>query len=588
MNAITNRYYFNKIGETISFVFKIYNPFILTSALGLFLFAFFFPVRFIPDYCHLSKIENYRTFIWSLLGATLGFSGLILTVVLVTYNFYQRSTRRNTFEFIIENPGLKRIFSFFASNILLNVLGFCLINSTRASVTILYFLLFSTLGYILSLLPLAIGSLKYSTSMLRIQKLINKISDEDMTFLWSPYMYTEEIPFDTIEQNNIIILKDIGINAIKDGDWVLPQKILTAISDMVVKSADNPSKDDINKTSYCFLFVCKHFKRAALKNGESIIISVLFAHAVNLYALVANKKIIHFRHFDLDEYFKELCYNIIQSKDYPDVRDRMLKDVESILKIYLSQINYTDDQLPTFAYHFKQRESNEEVDRNSDDQVRYYWHYITHTQIHLLTDVIKFSIKQKDERVYEHFNWTVDSLIRAVYAMPNLTKFQRVDYFNETFYSLSDLSFYAIENGIYDGIEIVSHIQTESWIKEEERNFYDRALFYYSKLLKTFNKAKMVNVRCLDDFFMIGRSLSHQQIDVRLKEEILSYILDTGIHLFETRGDSERIKYYIQHQLSWLMTFLNEKSSLLELKNRYSEKINDIIKDYKYENFLDL
>jgi hypothetical protein len=244
-----------QIKSIAAFVLKIYNPIIIVTVIGSFFIVCFFPFKFIPDYLHFGQIENTRSFIWSFISSTLGFSGMILTIVLVTYNFFLRSTRRNTFEFIIENPFLQSVFSIFAANILVNVLGFSLVGINHNQVTILYFLLFTTLIYILSLFPLAILSLKYSTSMTRIEKLVKNISEADMDFLWRPSDVDDQ-SFNQVEKNNIIVLKDIGVNAIKDGDWVLPQNILNALSRLVDDSVKVSSKDTLNKTAYCFLFVC--------------------------------------------------------------------------------------------------------------------------------------------------------------------------------------------------------------------------------------------------------------------------------------------------------------------------------------------
>lgn len=567
------------------FLFKIYNPLIILSVIGTFIASYLFPLKFVPDYFHFAKIENARTFIWSLIGAILGFSGLILTVVLVTYNFYLRSTRRNTFEFIIENPFLRTIFSFFAANVLVNVLGFFLVGINNNKVTILYFLFFITLSYILSLFPLAILSLKYSTSISRIEKLVKNISVADIDFLWKPKVSDDEVPLHRIEKNNVIILKDIGVNAIKDGDWVLPQTILNELRQIVDHSVKDPSKDTFNKAAHCLLFVCKHFKRAALKNGDSVIMSVLFDHALSLYALIADKQLLHFRQIDLDEFFKELCFNVIQSKDYPEIRDKMLRNIEWVLTRSLSKLNYTDDQLPTFNYRIHQKHNNDGSEKKATEEARYYWHYLTHTQIEILTDVIKYCIKQKDERVYDHFHWIVQSFIGSVTELKNLTEFQRDQYFDDVFYRLTDLSLFALEHEVYDNVEVISHIQLEAWIAEGKRSFYEKGLFFYSKLLKTFNAVNKFNTLCLDDFFMIGRSILHKNIDQQRKIEVLSFILDTGISLFETKADSPKAKYYIQHQLSWLMNILKEADSLLDLRNKYSEKVNEITKDYSYANF---
>ena len=164
---------------------KIFNPFVIALGIAFFFIVFLFPFKFIPDFFNFAQIENPRTFIWNLVTTTLSFSGLILTVLLVSYNFYLKSTRRNTLEFIIDSPYLKLIFSSFTSLIIIHFLGFFFIkaNIKGEKISLLYFLSIVTLLYILLLFPMVILSLKYSNSIKRIQKILNAVTPIEIEYI---------------------------------------------------------------------------------------------------------------------------------------------------------------------------------------------------------------------------------------------------------------------------------------------------------------------------------------------------------------------------------------------------------------------
>lgn len=164
-----------------------------------------------------------------------------------------------------------------------------------------------------------------------------------------------------------------------------------------------------------------------------------------------------------------------------------------------------------------------------------------HTQIEILTDVIKHSIAQKDERVYHRFNWEIHHLIDTVLKLKNLTEYQKQSYFDDVYYKLDALTDYAIKNKVYEDIDIISAIQMEIWIKQGNKKLYEKGLFHYSKLLKRLNGEQKLSSIYIDEFFMIGRVVAGSNINQEEKEDILSYVFDTGVKLFEKRYESERV-----------------------------------------------
>jgi hypothetical protein len=225
--------------------------------------VYFFPFKFVPDYFHISEIENFRTFIWSLFSVTLGFSGLILTLLLLSFNLHLKSTKRHTLEFVFENVYLKVLFSSFLAIVLLQLISFCAVhvNNRGHVVAVMYLLFLFTASYIIIQLPLAIIGLKYSTSIQKLDKVAKQIDQKDVTALVNRRGITDDIPIEKLESNRLIVLKDIGVNAIKDNDWILPQKILGNIFGLISSSLEERCPIvDLEDSISINLWMYRHFQ----------------------------------------------------------------------------------------------------------------------------------------------------------------------------------------------------------------------------------------------------------------------------------------------------------------------------------------
>lgn len=100
--------------------------------------------------------------------------------------------------------------------------------------TLLYFSSFITFGNLFIQFPLIILCIKHSNSFDTIKDLISKVSEHDMDNLYNPSSANNFRFIDDIEKNRIIQLKDIGISAIKENDWGLPQTILNDLYDKLI------------------------------------------------------------------------------------------------------------------------------------------------------------------------------------------------------------------------------------------------------------------------------------------------------------------------------------------------------------------
>lgn len=576
-----------KVNSNLKLISRFYDLRIISIFLFTYLLVYFFPIKAVPDYFHIYEIENFRTFIWSLFSVTLGFSGLILTLLLLSYNFYLKSTKRHTLEFVLENIYLKVVFSSFLAIVVLQLFTFCIVNSGNRSdyIAVMYLLFLLTASYIICQLPLAIIGLKYSTSIEKLNKVAAKIDHNDVAAVLNRSGTNDGVSIESLESNRIIVLKDIGNNAIKDNDWILPKKILAHFFNLVRNSLEKECPVvDIQDSILVKIWICRHFQRTAIKNSDHITINAIMGGILSIYELLITTKIYRRNLFmELDEFLKDLMINVIQSRDFSEIRAYWVKDYTTIIMNSIQSLNFSDEALPTRHYIF----ANLEIKVNHPSSEAYYefWHYLLNTQFDTLTEVLEFAIFQKDNRTFSNYHWQIRSLLHTVSSAAGLTQSQKRSYLLELLYKIDKLEITARENKLIDEMQVISHLEISKWATNGWNELFRSGMYTMSSTLRYLINEKLTYNHCLNEFFLLGRSIANEsgRIDSFNKSEILSYIIETGLKIYTNSGDSKRLKYDIQYQLNWLFSnFIIEREQYVEIIEKYREKIEEATEGFEY------
>jgi hypothetical protein len=549
--------------------------------------VYFFPFKFVPDYFHISEIENFRTFIWSLFSVTLGFSGLILTLLLLSFNLHLKSTKRHTLEFVFENVYLKVLFSSFLAIVLLQLISFCAVhvNNRGHVVAVMYLLFLFTASYIIIQLPLAIIGLKYSTSIQKLDKVAKQIDQKDVTALVNRRGITDDIPIEKLESNRLIVLKDIGVNAIKDNDWILPQKILGNIFGLISSSLEERCPIvDLEDSISINLWMYRHFQRTALKNSDEITMNVIMGRIFSIYKFLISKKIYNSYLFvQLDDYVKDAMISIIQSRDFSEIRASFTRKYTEMMIYSIRSLNFDDDALPTRAYIFQN--VDKEVNYPSSSDYYQFWHYLLNTQFDTLKEVLEFAIVQKDNRTFANYHWQIRTLLNKVTSANELTESQKREYINDILYKIGRLESTALEHKLIDEIEVISHLEIEKWAINGWYELFRSGMYSQASTIRYLIKSGLPYNHFLDEFFLLGRRITADAgtVETATRTEILEYIIETGLKIYNNAGESKRLKYDIQYQLDWLFkNFLLVDKEYLTIVEKYKEKIEDATAGFDY------
>lgn len=566
---------------------KFYDLRILASFVLIYLVVYYFPVKFIPDYFHIAEIENFRTFIWSLFSVTLGFSGLILTLLLLSFNLHLKSTKRHTFEFVFDNVYLKVLFTSFLAIVLLHLISFCAVHENNRSdvVAVIYMLFLLTASYIITQLPLAIIGLKYSTSIQKLDKVAKQIDQKDVIALINRGGLTDNIPIEKLESNKLIVLKDIGISAIKDNDWILPQKILGNIFGLISSSLEQKCPVvDLQDSISVNLWMYRHFQRTALKNSDEITMNVIMGRAFSIYKFLISKKIYNsYLFIQLDDFVKDAMISIVQSRDFSEIRAYFTRKYTEMMVDSIRSLNFDDDALPTRAYIFQN--VDKKIDYPSSSDYYQFWHYLLNTQFDTLKEVLEFAIVQRDNRTFANYHWQIRTLLNKVESATELTESQKREYINDVLYSIGRLESTALEHKITDEIEVISHLEIEKWASNRWYELFRSGMYAQASTIRYLIKSGLPYNHLLDEFFLLGRRITAitRTVETSIRCEILEYIIETGLKIYNNAGQSKRLTYDIQHQLSWLFkNFLLENKEYLPIVEKYKEKIEDVTAGFDY------
>ncbi len=558
-------------------ILRLYDIKIIIGFLTLFLICIIKYFQFIPDFFEFKKINNPESFLITLWTVIVGSSSVILTILLVVYSSFSKKIKRNSLDFILQNPWIKLVFSLFAGSFLFISLSIAAINAfEKVTITLLYFSSIITVLNILIQFPLIILSLKYSNSHKRIRKLIKEITQSDISELFSPSKEINDDDFiEYLEQNKLILLKDIGIHAIKEDDWGLPQNIINELYSILIKPLNKESKIEelrINLNAFCF--VANHFKTHAISNSDFITTKVILHLLYSSHFHFAKNEIRKLRRNPIDNCIKDFHRLIIQNNDFYNIQQYLIRDLTKVIKAHFESIKYSDEELPTMDYNLDNRDKGVQRLQKSEE-MRDYWFYVTHELPDLVFDDLKLAIETGNKNIYEYFNWKLHSLFDIVYNSKTLTEHQMNDVFDDYFYKAGRISELAIENGIYDNIDIVSNIQIENWlIKERKKALH--SLFHFIDLIKRLNSINKLTEYYIDELFIIARKISGEKFNSDLKQSAVRYILETGYLIHDEENTPLKIKIEMVKQLKWLNGYLKDDKDLSDLKNEYSDRIENI------------
>jgi hypothetical protein len=566
--------------ELLKIIPKIYNYKVILTLILVFIICAI-PIGFLPDIFELGAIEDIKSIILQLFSLVIGFSGIIITILLLIYNFYSKSIRRNTFEIIIENRWLRTNLSLFAGLIIYFFLAYLLIDILN-SITLIYSIFIITLIYIFIQFPLVVLIIKNSASTNTVRSLLNQINENVIEEFLSPTKSDGDFIsyIEHYESNAIVKLKDIGLNAIREKDWGIPQNIIIGLYNKFIEPIDKSfDKEKVNGQLLCWTYVCNQFKNELFKNSDFITGKALIYKIISAYKFFTTKNIHLGRDNLLDRMIKEIFYKIIVSEEFYEFQSKILRFATEIIQIHFDAFKHPDEEIQSLHYILAQnkrkgkRQSKKKVNFNLE--LSEQWTYMNSDLFDIFFDAINESIELKKKRVNKYFGWKIQKLFDLIYNSENLTDYQKQASIIKLSHKARYTSQLAVENGIYIGVDFYGSEQITEWIKAK-KTFGLIALHYYLELLDILNKSKQLDLYYVSELYFILSSLFRNKIN-SYSISAIDTIINKSIEIFNSEITNTVVKIEIQNEFESIKSFLEENDKMVETKSKFIRNINEII-----------
>jgi len=558
---------------------KLLNPWLLIFYF-LLLIITVVPFEFIPDWFAIGSISGRRDIIMRLLTALTGFASLLLTVLLVGYNIFVKSIRRNTLEYITDNPWLRLIFTLFSCNVLFLFVGYIIAGSRYCNqITSLYIGFTSTIGFILSLFPMAILAVSDSGSLRRINKLVAQIRDEDLFELVNPHFDSDTSGRVHVEHNPLMILRDMAVAGIADRDWVIPQTILSKLYERIILTIEeNPGDKKLFAHLNAWAAVCNPIKREIIKQEDDPTAHTFFHLNVSAHKHLALKKALYLRDMPLDNLITDFVKRIIRKNLFTDLQDYIPRYLIEILTSHFLAINYNDEQIPTLHYVSTNRKQFE--NKSILSPVRQQWFYLTHE----LPDLVFSCMKEAAEYDRPEFVYLIATncshTCEAIIKSSNLTASQKRECLQWIFHSGKNAVEFSVEKGIWDGIFIIHPLYVSGWFAIDKDLGYS-AFFTCYDYVQTLYRNNRLSSHLIDEFFEIVRDCFFKSVEEPVMYELVRRTLDLAFRMLDNEKTSAQLKKDIQYEIKLLSDrFFPEFSSAARVVSDYKDRIEKYLADY--------
>lgn len=560
-------------------VCRLYNYKILTLFIASFLGVYLFKVNVFPDWFGFRYIEEPSNLIITLLSIVIGTSSIILTILLVVYESLSKPFRRNSLDIILDDPWIKLLFSLFGGVFIYLSLTLLVIKKdgiiTDTDLALLYISSILTFLFILVQFPLVILALRYSKSHRFINKLVLKISNNDIEQITKPPKVEDNIAyFETMEKNKLMLLKEIGSIAIKENDWGMPQYILNETYEVLIRPINKETpKDQVISNVEAFCWICRHFSKYAVENSDLITAKCLLSDLYGIHVHLVEIGFLAFRKLSVDKCIIDLQRSISKNDSFYSMQGYLLIESCEVVQYHIKSLKYSNEEWPTLDYNLDRIEAKEERIQISAE-INDYRFYISKELPDIFFNILQFSIDNGIKSVYNHFSWKINPLLLSIYSFENLTNYQKEELFHDYYFKSKRIYDEAFQNNIYEEIElsINDNYYIEQWLKDNRRYAIWCLNDAINRILKL-EKIEKLTSFCIDSLFVLARGLANAEMDSERKNYAINEIIKCTFSLLNDKKSRSETKKEIIRQLKMFNSYLQKVEELTSLKKEYSSKI---------------
>jgi predicted house-cleaning noncanonical NTP pyrophosphatase (MazG superfamily) len=372
------------------------------------------------------------------------------------------------------------------------------------------------------LIPYSESIIKSTQSKKKIKEIVSRIDSKiidstketKQTITISDYI-------ESIEENPIFILSEIGRRTLEDGERLIPLSILLECEKKMLEILNN-TPDFVSrgkrKTINTFLIIIKGISYQAIKlHVEGTLLTVLrVIESVHNYCAV--NKIPWSEVIELDEFIEELLEKTLDSS-LDETTLRGLHMIERIMIKHLLNNMPKEDEIWLLQFR-----KNKDIKHSPEKDLQ--WEHISKDYMRIL---YKITEKALDIKKGEIVNTGLFSLknIGSQILDTHLGDLQKREIVDWCYYYLKELIIRSVDEGLYQKhlLLVPFYFSDIEECLTQGKEFSKIPLIVFGQILLILNKKKVLDTSILNEFGTVGRLCVRKITETSLYKQALIFII---------------------------------------------------------------
>jgi len=506
LKNIIRKYYFGIIATLIYFGLKFYSP------------------KIFSDLLNLSSI-NPTSFFELLISSTTSIFGILIAVILLTFEFVKHTSFRRKEENILTKSVVTNLVSIAISVIVLSLISYSSIQDFKQSnnLTTAYFLGFLFVGFIVSIFPATKGILETANTLKNTKEEIKNLTIVHFTEI----LTLQDNKFITKDSSLALVrIRHELLNSVKECDYEAYTAILEELNNKAIEligKGDDRQTTEIVFRGTTFIWNAGIFE--ALRVGNYQFYETIWECVEELYEYAAKEKI-YLLHFEFVDFF---IWDFIKFLSRNKLGDSLSSGVKIFSNVFKQNLKFNCPPQKEIIDLYYMFENGNKMPHFIDSSIQ--WDNIVEF-VTLINNVQTSAIENVDKELYDTCRFELEHIVREI----GYNNFPDLEIYQEA-YIIGRIISHQTFNGYNANAEKLFmesiwtfHINASfiSDLIKMEKFYVGRILQDISDfLIKSQRKERLDDFFSLNDWGAIGRHISKIYLTNKSAQNAMDYILDT-------------------------------------------------------------
>lgn len=537
------------------------------GAVIIYLLLKYFNPEIVPDYFNLSSLKS-TDFFELLISSTASIFGILIAVILLTFEFVKHTAFRRKDENILTKSVVTNLVATAVVVIILSLLSYSTIPDFEQpnNLSIAYFLGFLFVGFIISIYPAAKGILETANSLKKTKEEIQNLTVEKFGEVLT--LKNDKL----ISKNSdlaLIRIRQELLTTVRECDYEAYATILEELNNKAIAligKGENRQLTGVVSQGMIFIWNAGNFE--ALRVGNFQFYETIWESIEELYEYAAKEKI-YLLHYEYVDFFLRDFIKFLSRNKLGDSLSSGIKVLATVFKQNLKFNCPPQEEINDLYYIF---ENGNKMQHYIDSS--FQWDKINEF-IALMQDIQTSAIENADKELFDTSTFELDYIVREI----GDGDFENLKPYQEAYIVIGIISFQtyngfnANEANLYKDTVRTFRIDTSfiSDLIKNEKFYVGRILENISDfIINSQRKERLDDFRTLNYWGALGRHISKVYLTNKTAQKAIEYILDTFDKLKEEIEKNQlpnQAKNYneIKKQFESLITWLQRDNEGKEI-----------------------